>query len=64
MNATRKNPPQAPSQALPKTHSQTHPLHDQLDRDVADTQDLCDIEFSDAEQTPDEDLPASTGGIA
>lgn len=34
------------------------------EHDSHDTQDACDIEFSKAEQTPDEDLPASTGGIA
>lgn len=34
------------------------------EHDSKDTQDACDIDFSDAEQTPDEDLPASTGGIA
>ena len=60
MNATRKTLPQAHPPAVPKAH----PPHDQRDRDADDTQDLCDIEFSDAEQTPDEDLPTSTGGIA
>lgn len=34
------------------------------EHDSQDAQDACDIEFSDAERTPDEDLPASTGGIA
>jgi hypothetical protein len=34
------------------------------EQESKDTQDGCDIEFGDAEQTPDEDLPASTGGVA
>lgn len=32
--------------------------------DSQDSQDACDIEFGDAEQTSDEDLPVSTGGVA
>ena len=48
----------------PKATAEESSPKDMHKHDLQDTQDACDIEFSDAAQTPDEDLPASTGGIA
>ena len=47
----------------PKATAEESSPKDMHEHDSQDTQDACDIEFSDAAQTPDEDLPASTGGI-
>ena len=46
-------------EAIEKISAKNMHLHDSQD-----SQDACDIKFSDAEQTPDEDLPVSTGGVA
>lgn len=48
----------------PKTAVEESSAKDMHEHDSKDTPDGCDIEFGKAEQTNDEDLPASTGGVA
>jgi hypothetical protein len=48
----------------PKAAAEKSSASELHEHDSKETIDGCDIKFNDAEQTPDEDLPASTGGMA